>query len=321
MRVAVGAITRRRPQMFEDLLRSFAAMRRPEGCEVIFLFAENDDRLTMAPQVDAFRRQVPEEVRLALEPRRGIPMARNKVLDMALEAGADLLTFVDDDEVVAEDWLVAVVRAMEERGLDLGGGPVRLTETPEPMSGWNRAVFRHLTYRAKKRNATRAAGVADGTDHEFNIYTNNWCLRLAAQRRLGVRFDERLQFTGGSDTRFSLDMKAAGARLGWMPDAWVAEPTPVKRLAFRYHYARARDQATNAVMLSGRGPVHAVSLATARFFEAAVALPFLPFTGRRGVARAVFKVGMGVGHIRGSFGRRSQHYDPAAARFHVEAES
>ena len=37
MRVAIGAITRRRPKMFGALLDSFATMQRPEGVELIFL--------------------------------------------------------------------------------------------------------------------------------------------------------------------------------------------------------------------------------------------------------------------------------------------
>ncbi len=321
MRIAVGAITKGRPQMFAALLDSFAAMRKPEGHEVIFLFAENDAELTVEPQVAAFREAVGAPVMLEVEPVPGIPMARNKVLDMALAADADILTFVDDDEVVRVDWLERLVAGMEARNLDLAGGPVRVSETSEPMTGWNRAVFRHLTYRAKKRNSNRAASAIEGTDQDINIYTNNWALRLATQREFGVRFDERLQFTGGSDTRFSLDMKAAGARIGWVPEAWVEEPIPTKRLALSYHYSRARDQATNAVILSGRSRLNAYWHATARFLEALFAVPLLPVTGGTGAARAVFKLGMAVGHLRGSVGRKSQHYDPAAAHFHAEVES
>lgn len=321
MRVAVGAITRRRPQMFADLLASFAGMRRPEGCEVIFLFAENDDSLSVGPQVDDFRESVPEEVRLELEPRAGIPHARNRVLDMALAAGADLLTFVDDDEVVTCDWLVELVAGMERRRLDLGGGPVRLTAAPETMSAWNAAVFRHLTHRARRRNGDRAKAAAAGRDHLINIYTNNWALRLSAQRRLGLRFDERLEVSGGSDTRFSLEMKRAGARIGWIPDAWVEEPTPLKRLTLRYHFTRARDQSTNAVRLSRKGPLRALWHAVARGVDALLFLLATPVGGRFAVARAVHKLGAATGALRGAVGGRSRHYAPAAAEFHAEAES
>ena len=321
MRIAVGAITRRRPHMFGDLLESFAAMDRPEEHEIVFLFAENDHEVSVGDQVAAFRAAVPEEVALELEPRPGIPFARNKVLDMALDRGADLLTFVDDDEVVTRDWLVELVAGMDRRTLDLGGGPVRLTATAEPMTAWNAAVFRHLTQRAKRRNGERARSVATGQDHLHNIYTNNWALRLSAQRRTGVRFDERLQVSGGSDTRFSLEMQAAGARIGWLPDAWVEEPTPAKRLTLRYHFNRARDQATNAMRLAGKGPVRALWHALARTVDTGLQVAMLPFGWRYAVARAAHKIGAATGALRAAFGGRSKHYAPAAAQFHAEIKS
>jgi len=318
MRIAVGAITRRRPRMFGDLLASFAAMDRPAGAQVVFVLAENDAAQTIGPQVAAFRAAVPEPVLLGLETRPGIPCARNRVLDMALEADADILTFVDDDEVVTRDWLVRLVAGMEARALDLAGGPVRLTETAEALTDMNRAVLAHLLARARKRNGTREAAVARGTDHACNIYTNNWALRLATQRRLGLRFDESLAVSGGSDTRFSLDMKSAGARNGWIADAWVEEPTPAKRLTLGYHFRRARDQATNAVVLSRKGAARALLQAVTRALEAAVIGVTLPFTRRYGLARATHKLGMAAGCLSAALGRRSRHYDRAAERYHAE---
>ena len=320
MLIAVGAITRRRPQMFADLLASFAAMQRPAGCEVIFLFAENDAEAHVAGQVAAFRAAVPEEVRVELEPRPGIPFARNRVLDMARAAGADLLTFVDDDEVVTPDWLVEVVRAMEERRLDLAGGPVRPVATDEPATAWNAAVFRHLTQRARRRNAERARSVAAGRDHLHNIYTNNWGLRMATQQRLGLRFDERLEVSGGSDTRFSLQMKQAGARIGWMPGAWVEEPTPAKRLTLRYHFSRARDQSTNAIRLAGKGPLKALWQAVARSLDALLLLMTVPIHRRYALVKMAHKLGAATGAARAAFGGNSRHYAPAAAQFHAELE-
>lgn len=321
MLIAVGAITRRRPQMFAKLLESFAAMQRPDGAKVIFLFAENDTSPSVTDQLEAFRAKVSEPVKMELEPRPGIPMARNKVLDMALDAGADYLTFVDDDEVVTPDWLVSLIGGALDRGLDLAGGPVRLTETDEAMTRWNRAVLEHLLYRSGKRNAERAAAAAKGKDGSMNIYTNNWALRLAAQRDLGVRFDERLSVSGGSDTRFSIDMKTAGARIGWVPEAWVEEPTPVKRLTLGYHYRRARDQATNWVILNRKGPAQSLWQAFTRALAAILLVLSFPITGRYGVAKAAHKLGMSVGWVRGTFGGKSRHYDAGASRFHAEIGS
>lgn len=318
MLVAVGAITRRRPKMFGDLLDSFAAMERPEGASVIFLFAENDTGHVADGIVADFRARVPEEVRLELEPRPGIPMGRNKVLDMALQAGADYLTFVDDDEVVAPDWLARLVHGASQRNLELAGGPVRLVAPDGEMTAWNRAVLRHLQYRGEGRIRGKSRLAAEGRDGTVDIYTNNWCLALAAQRRTGVRFDEALQYTGGSDTKFSRDFRAAGGTVGFVPDAFVDEPTPQKRLTIGYHFRRARDQSNNAVRLGNKPPVQCLAQAAVRLFDALLHVISVPVTGRYGIVKAVHKAGIASGRVRGAFGRRSAHYDSAAAGFHTE---
>ena len=320
MRIAVGAITRRRPQMFAELLASFAAMERPAGAEVIFVFAENDAAQTVGPQVDAFRARVPEKVVLGLETRPGIPFARNRVLDMAREAGADVLTFVDDDERVRPDWLVTLLAGLEARGLDLAGGPVQPVAADALHGATGRAVLAHLGARAERRNRKRAAAARDGTDGALNIYTNNWALRLATQGRLGLRFDESLAQSGGSDTAFSIALREAGGRSGWVPEAIVEDPVPMQRLTLAYHYARARDQATNAVVLSGKSRAKALAQALARLLEAVLGLPALPVTRGRGLARITHKLGMADGLARGAFGRRSAHYAAEAARYHAEPE-
>ena len=290
MRVAIGAITRRRPKMFGALLDSFATMQRPEGVELIFLFAENDDAHQAAEVVEAFRARVPEPVQLGLEPRQGIPMGRNKVLDMALAEGADFLTFVDDDEVVDEGWLVTLIEGALARGLELAGGPVRLVAPDGELTDWNRAVLKHLQKRAEDRVQSKNRRAREGRDGDIDVYTNNWCLCLAAQRRLGVRFDEALQFTGGSDTKFSRDFHAAGGRIGFVPGAFVDDPMPQKRLTLGYHFRRARDQSNNAVVLGQKSMAACLGQTALRLFDAGLNLLTVPLTGRYGVVKAVHKL-------------------------------
>lgn len=318
MRVAVGALTRRRPKMFGKLLDSFATMHRPDGGDVVFVFVENDSKSTIVEQINTFRARVPEEVRLELEPTVGIPMGRNKALDMAIEAGADFLTFVDDDEVVTEDWLVNLITGMDERGLDLAGAPVHLIAPVGEMTAWNAAVLKHLQERSEKRNRSRCKAAEAGKDGELDIYTNNWCMRLEAQKQLGIRFDETLQFTGGSDTKFSLDAKASHAAIGWVADAVVKEPTPQKRLTLPYHFRRARDQSINGVHLHGKSLTQSLTQVLLRSVEAALHAVSSLVRGRYGLVRAVHKVGLATGRLRGAFGGRSGHYDVGAARFHAE---
>jgi hypothetical protein len=105
-----------------------------------------------------------------------------------------------------------------------------------------------------------------------------------------------------------------------MPGAWVEEPTPVKRLNLRYHYSRARDQSTNAVVLAGKGWPRALWQAFARTLDAIFFLAAAPVLGRYMVAKATHKLGIATGTIRGAMGRESRHYAPTAAQFHAEVE-
>lgn len=318
MRIAVGAITRRRPKMFAALLESFAAMARPEGAEIVFLFAENDEADGAAAVVDAFRARVPEAVRLEAEPRQGIPMARNKVLDMALAEGVDFLTFVDDDEVVDRDWLVTLITGVRARGLELAGGPVRLVAPAGELTPWNQAVLKHLQKRADGRIRSKTRLAEAGQDAEIDVYTNNWCLSLEAQRRTGVRFDETLRFTGGSDTRFSRDFREAGGRVGFVPAAFVDDPMPQARLTLGYHFARARDQSNNAVVLGQKRAAQCFGQAALRLLDAAMNLLTVPITGRYGVVKATHKLGIAAGRLKGAFGARSRHYGAGSEKVHTE---
>jgi hypothetical protein len=113
-------------------------------------------------------------------------------------------------------------------------------------------------------------------------------------------------------------MLAAGARISWVPDAVVEEPTPQKRLTLGYHYRRARDQATNWVTLNNKPAPRSLFKGITRVLTAPLMLLAVPVTGRYGIVRAVHKMGMGVGFIRGVLGGRSRHYDAGAAQFHTE---
>ncbi|MBD3677174.1 MAG: glycosyltransferase family 2 protein [Rhodobacteraceae bacterium] len=132
MRIAVGAITRRRSDKLADLLGSFVRMEIPERTEIKFFIVENDESKASRDVVDGFRTSVAAPVRYDLETEPGIPFARNAVLDAALEEGMDYLTFVDDDETVQIDWLREMITGMKAHGLDLGGGPsfAQLTCSP-----------------------------------------------------------------------------------------------------------------------------------------------------------------------------------------------
>ena len=300
MKVAVGVITRRRASVLRGLLGSFVAMERPDDIELLFIVVENDDAATLDNDIAAFQAQVVEQVICELQPRPGIPAARNAVMDRAMAENCDRLIFVDDDERVRPDWLVRLIGGAGP--FELAGGPVRIVAA-SPVGGWAAVVLSALQARAEKRMARRAR--AQG---RLDIYTNNWIADLSAVRRLGIRFDEALQFTGGSDTAFSRAFAQAGGVLGWIPDAVVEDRWPPERLTLRYVFTRSRDQAINAQVVGRRSLAAALAQALACSLRAVLRLASGLWRGRVAIVEATREAGMAIGRLSGAFGRRSDHY-------------
>lgn len=321
-RIGIGAITRRRPQMFSELLDSFARMQVPEGVELVYLFAENDETASMTEIAERFGARTGREVRLELETRQGIPMARNRVLDMAFATGCDFLTFVDDDETVYEDWLVELYKVIDDKDTDLVGGPVDY-QPPEgvELGRENRAVLAAVQEQGQRNQVKRKRRVAEGEGYRVPIYTNNWIARLSRVKELGIRFDEALRYTGGSDTRFYKDFREAGGRTSWASDAFVREVRPLSRLTYKYYFERCRDQEMTRMARKRIGPTLRKAYAIYALFSvrAVVMIALSPLTGGRSRARAMRVMGRATGRLMFVKGRQSDHYDPSRAHLHEDS--
>lgn len=247
LRVVVAALTRRRPEMLRRLIGSFGSAEIPGNCTVSFLIVENDDdpdsRLTVEAQRPLANGATLDYVH---EAELGIPFGRNRAAREALGAKADLLAFVDDDEIVARDWLVRMIDGYRNSEAMLLGGPLRVQDTPDDLTFVQRLMARSARnrYLRKEIRAARKASLR-GTPG-VTIVTNNWLGETALFSKHGIWFDETMRFTGGTDAKFSADVKALGLPTAWVADAAVYEDIPRERLSFVYQYRRGRDQsATN----------------------------------------------------------------------------
>jgi succinoglycan biosynthesis protein ExoM len=244
-KICIATITRGRPKMLADLLDSLSVLQGRADWELCFLVVDNDVGGAARAPVETFRQEASDAaVQYRIEPREGIPFARNTAMDCANEWGADYLAFVDDDETVEAGWLLQMMDAISCRQLDLVGGPVRCGAlvAAKPPNWWERLVFKgirrryHFKERAIRLRARRGAGA------DIVIVTNNWLLDLSWQRRFGVRFDERLRYSGGSDAAFYRDAKALGIRSGWCETAVVYESVHGSRVKLGYQFHRAQSQ-------------------------------------------------------------------------------
>jgi hypothetical protein len=301
--------------MLADLLDGLAELERPVGVRLRFILVENEGEAKLSHLVETFRARLRqgEEVVHAAEARLGIPFARNRVLDLALEAGADHLTFLDDDVRPDPRWLAELLGEAGRRRLDLAGGPIRL-RAPAAGAGFaQRMVWRGVDFRMRRVERVAAWRQAAGTDAEVTIITSNWIARLDFFRRHGIRFDAALGFSGGSDTRLHRRVTAAGGRTGWVSSAIASETWPADRLTLGYLFRRGRDQSIAYFHQhhpqGGLGAAAgALGQALLRLALAVAALPLACLGSGVAATACARSLGTAVGRLAALGGAKSEHY-------------
>lgn len=312
MKICVGVVTRNRPAMLAELLETFASMRKPDAVDVHFVVVENNEVLTVASVIDGVRARLePWSVTVAIETRRGIPFARNAVLDIALNSGADYLTFVDDDERVDPNWLVKLFERCVAGPFDLVGGAVLIDRMPSGCTWAQRMIWRGLQERNQHVAAKLARRATMQGPNSVNVSTANWIGRLDFFRQSGLRFDESIGVGSGSDRRLYKDCVKLGGKTSWTGEAIVYDTVPLSRLTLRYQFQRGRDH--TAFLFAGGGQRASrgalLGKAVARLSRVVYYGVLVPFTGGRSIVMAARMAGDMAGFLdayRGIFGA---HYD------------
>ncbi len=244
LNVTVSTLTRKRPKMLEALLKSWGDMTIPSDCKVGFLVVENDDVPSSKEAVESFGPNLKNgaPIQYVLETEQGIPFGRNRAAREAMENGADLLCFVDDDEVVAPDWLERMIAGYRASTAVLLGAPLRAAAPAGTETTLQRLMLKNIDYRymRKEQAAARRASLDDTGG--VTIVTNNWLGETQLFSEKGIWFDETMRLTGGTDAKFYGEVVAAGLPVGWVSDAFVYETVPAERLSFWYQVGRGRDQ-------------------------------------------------------------------------------
>lgn len=184
-------------------------------------------------------------LRYVLEGTPGLAAVRNRALD---EADGRLLVFLDDDEEPAPDWLGTMLAMWAHHGSAAVFGRVVSVFEME-RDAW--LVAGRAFIRPAHRTGDRLPAVA----------TNNLLLDLDVVRRLGLRFDTRLAFSGGEDSLFTTQLTRGGGTILWCDEAVVYEHVPQDRLNRRWILTRAYRNGTveeTVARLAGSGPAHAI---------------------------------------------------------------
>lgn len=226
-RVAICIVTYRRPRWLADSLRSLGRLEfDAQSVDLTIVVIDNDREAASRSTVEAVRSEIPWGLTYDVEPRQGISFARNRAVRVALEAGAELLAFIDDDETAEADWLAKLISAQRAHGADVVSGPVEPVYGPE-VPEW--VVSGRFFERPRYSSGTRV-----GTAITAN------CL-IAARLVAGTSepFHPSFAVTGGGDTYFFRRLHRAGASIVWANDAIVREQVPNSRATVRWILQRA----------------------------------------------------------------------------------
>lgn len=282
-RNTVCICTRGRSASFARCLSSVLAQELPAANgQLCVIVVDNSDVGTERGHVEALIRGS-RPVSYVHEPRRGIPFARNAALDAALSLDPAWIAFLDDDEVAPHGWLSRLVQVAELTGADVVHGGVVSASSAE-ISGLA-ASWRPSGALPKSRRTHKAA--------TNNVLLRPWIVRDP----VGLRFDEHMGETGGSDGEFFMRASDAGAQIVRTRDAPVFEERSDERETPAYRRLRAFRVGTNcnyryrknrrpgilaALLILGR----AIGSSARAALKASLSLPMLAVNRRRASALA-----------------------------------
>lgn len=239
---ALMVCTRDRPRQLADCLSSCAGLHSTledgRSVRIVICVADNNDP-PREVEIRELGLRHGLDLRYGHEPRRGYASVRNRALALALEAGADVAIFIDDDSTADPGLAVEHVAAAERYGADAILGRIE-----------------GLSQRAREGRRVTKAGTG-------NVSIRR---RVFDPGGLGLRFDPRLDLIGFEDFEFFGDLVRSGGAIyqstrpvAVSPPTAEAAPTSANRpLVDRIAFARMEGRNEIAVTLMRHGPGAAV---------------------------------------------------------------
>lgn len=302
-RVAICICTYRRPQGLGRLLQSVSEQRfEGDPPEIRLVVVDNDAERSARPVVERWEEKLTWPIHDVVEPRRGIPVARNRAL-REVAGWADVVAFVDDDEWAEAGWLSALLDGLERYRADVVTGP-RLPVYPEGVPDW---LARARIYPERRWPTGREVDIA---------YTHNVAFRIDLLEELDSWFDEELVGSGGTDTDFFHRVRELGKKFVWVDDALVFERLAADRARARWLVSRFLRYGTTAGTLQRRRAssvtrsAKRVGAALGRAMASPLRLAAFPYEGRGALVHMAADCAFTVGFLLGWAGWTVDAYGP-----------
>ncbi|WP_188974409.1 glycosyltransferase family 2 protein [Deinococcus aerolatus] len=218
--IAICICTYKRHKALHNLLENLSLINRPADCKIDIIVVDNDPLGSASHIKYEFG-----EIQYFIESKKGVSFARNRAIREANKLDADIIAFLDDDEVPTPNWLIHMYFALKNYNADIVAGPV-LTILPDELKAF-------LPFMTRKRHPT-------GTPVKY-WGAGNVLLRAEVFDQIGY-FSEAYAIRGGEDTDFSARCNKQGLRMIWSDEAIVTEPTNITRANSRWLSDRAYDK-------------------------------------------------------------------------------
>lgn len=216
-KIVIGVATYGRSDYLKSCLASLSNLVLPENYQVELLLVDNNPK----PQTELILKdfEFPYKVHSFHEKERGIVPARNRLLDEATTLNANYLAFLDDDELADINWLTHAIRSLSGDFSIVTGPCLYLFEQSKKWLPHSRI------FSPKKRDAGKYNGTAATRNVLFDM-------KIVTEKKL--RFEEKLNWVGGSDTYFFIQARTAGYQTYWNNEMLVTERIPQSRSTLKW---------------------------------------------------------------------------------------
>ena len=230
MFVSIVICTWNRAELLDAALREMTALRIPADTSWELLVVNNNCSDSTDTVVSRYASSLP--IRRLFEPKQGLSHARNCALDAAR---GELILWVDDDVLVAADWLTEYVTAAEAHpNAMFFGGTIEPYFPVKPPKWIKRNRLAFLSAYALKEPPSQV--LMDRPEADIPIGANMAVRKCA----LGdFRFDPNLgrrgkELISGEEQQLFRKLLDDGLVGIWVPSARVRHYIPPERLTVRY---------------------------------------------------------------------------------------
>lgn len=240
-----------------------------------------------------------KRINYSIEPRRGIPFARNASIK-SVGSDSEFIAIIDDDEYPDPYWLDELLSTQKLYNADIVSGPV-IPEYNQDCPEW--IIDGKFFERERFKTGHRLKYVA----------TNNVLMRKDVVGKVG-EFDTKFALNGGDDTHFFLRAYYKGFVMVWSNEAIVYESIPKSRTNMKWLLQRS-FRLGNSITLceidikpSLVTRARRLVLGICKIIQGLLILPIYMLKGKSNFVKSLRFICRGAGMIYGTIGRFYNEY-------------